>query len=138
MEKLLRHYLNHVFKVNVFRYGGGLVTRCCLYLEILWTAAHQAPLSMGILQTRIVEWIAMPSSRGPSQPEEGTQISRIAGGSFTIWTTRETQEYWSGQPIPSPGDLPKPGIKTGSNTLQADSLPAELQGSPIFALPYIK
>ena len=84
MEKLLRHYLNHVFKVNVFRNGGGLVARCCLTLEILWTAAHQAPLSMGILQTRMLEWIAMLSSRGPSQPEEGTQISRIAGGSFTI------------------------------------------------------
>ena len=38
------------------------------------------------------------------------------------------QEYWSGQPIPSPGDLPDPGIELGSLTLQADSLPAELPG----------
>ena len=29
-----------------------------------WTVAHQAPLSMGILQARILEWVAMPSSRG--------------------------------------------------------------------------
>ena len=35
--------------------------------EILWTVAHQAPLSMGILQARILEWVARPSSRGPSQ-----------------------------------------------------------------------
>ena len=35
------------------------------------------------------------------------------------------QEYWSGLPFPSPGDLPDPGIKPGSPTLQADALPAE-------------
>ena len=84
MEKLLRHYLNHVFKVNVSRYDGDLVTRSCLTLETPWTAAHQAPLPMGILQTRILEWIATPSFRGLSQPEEGTQVSYIAGGFFTI------------------------------------------------------
>ena len=33
-------------------------------------------------------------------------------------------------PFPSPGDLPNPGIKPRSPTLQADSLPAELQGKP--------
>jgi len=32
------------------------------------------------------------------------------------------QEYWSGLPFPSPGDLPDPGIKPGSPALQADSL----------------
>ena len=35
------------------------------------------------------------------------------------------QEYWSGLPFPSPGDLPEPGIKPGSPTLQADTLPSE-------------
>ena len=35
------------------------------------------------------------------------------------------QEYWSGLPFPSPGDLPNPGIKPGSPALQANSLPAE-------------
>ena len=33
-----------------------------------WTAALQVPLSMGILQARILEWVAMPSSRGSFQP----------------------------------------------------------------------
>ena len=41
------------------------------------------------------------------------------------------QEYWSGQPFPSPGDLPNPGIKAGSPALQADSLPSEPPGKPI-------
>ena len=40
-------------------------------------------------------------------------------------------EYWSGQPFPSPGDLPNPGIEPRSPTLQADSLPAEPQGKPL-------
>ena len=40
------------------------------------------------------------------------------------------QEYWSGLPFPSPGDLPDPGIQPGSPALQADSLPSELPGKP--------
>ena len=44
---------------------------------------------------------------------------------FTIWATREAQEYWSGQPIPSPGNLPNSGIKPESSALQTDSLPSE-------------
>ena len=40
------------------------------------------------------------------------------------------QEYWSGLPCPSPGDLPDPEIKPGSSTLQADSLPSEPPGKP--------
>ena len=39
-------------------------------------------------------------------------------------------EYWNGEPFPSPGDLPNPGIKPRSPALQADSLPAEPQGKP--------
>ena len=40
------------------------------------------------------------------------------------------QEYWSGLPFPSPRDLPNPGIKRRSPSLQEDSLPAEPQGKP--------
>ena len=40
------------------------------------------------------------------------------------------QEYWSGLPFPSPGDLPDPGIEPRSSALQADSLPTELWGKP--------
>ena len=50
-----------------------------------------------------------------------TQVSHIAGGSFTSWATREAQEYWNGWPIPSPGDLPDPGFEPGSPAWQADS-----------------
>ena len=40
------------------------------------------------------------------------------------------QEYWSGLPFPSSGDLPDPGIEPRSPALQADSFPTELQGKP--------
>ena len=43
----------------------------------------------GILQARILKWIAIPFSRGSSQPRDWTQVSCIAGGFFTIWDTRE-------------------------------------------------
>ena len=42
-----------------------------------------------ISQARILEWVAMPSSRGSSQPSDQIQASRTAGGFFTIWATRK-------------------------------------------------
>ena len=56
----------------------------------------------------------------------------------TLWTVAHQappsmgfsrQEYWSGLPFPSPGDLPNPGIKPRSPTLQADALTSELPGN---------
>ena len=58
----------------------------------------------------------------------------------TTYSTREgikmsmefsRQEYWSGQPFFSPGDLPDPGIKSRSPALQADSFPSEPPGKPV-------
>ena len=46
----------------------------------------------GILQAKILEWVAFPFSRGSSQPRYQTQISRTAGGFFTSWATREANE----------------------------------------------
>ena len=43
----------------------------------------------GILQARILEWVALPFARGSSQPKDGTQISCFAGRFFTVWATRE-------------------------------------------------
>ena len=64
---------------------------------------------MGILQARILEWVAMPSSRGSSQPRDRTHALLQ-------------------------GDLPNPGIEPRSPTLQVDSLPAGLPEKPIFIL----
>ena len=47
-----------------------------------WIVACQAPLSMGILQARILEWVAMPP-RGSSQPRDQTQVFCISGDSLS-------------------------------------------------------
>ena len=54
----------------------------------LWTVACQRSLSMGILQARILEWVAKPSSRGSSQSRDRTLWV------FTIWATREALFHW--------------------------------------------
>ena len=63
---------------------------CCACLSVmsdffvtLWTVACQAPLH-GILQARILEWVAMPFSRGSSQPSDQTQVSCVVGRFFAI------------------------------------------------------
>ena len=55
-----------------------LVAQSCLF------ATDTLSLSMGILQAIILEPVAMPSSRGSSQPRDRTQISCISGGFFTV------------------------------------------------------
>ena len=55
-------------------------------------------------------------------------------GSFIHGIPFSRPEYWSGQPFPSPGDLPDPGIEPRSPALQADSLLSEALGKPNFPL----
>ena len=47
----------------------------------------------GILQARILEWVAVPFSRVSSQSRDQTQVCRIAGGFFTSWASREALIY---------------------------------------------
>ena len=92
--------------------------------------AHQAPLSVGILQARILEWVAMPSSRGSSRPRDWTQVSHIAGIFFTIWTTMEAGV---GCHTFLQGIFPTKGLNPSCLHFlllhwQADSLPLSQQG----------
>ena len=50
-------------------------------------------IAHGILQARILEWVAFPFSRGSSQPRDQTQVSCIASEFFTSWATREAPKY---------------------------------------------
>ena len=43
----------------------------------------------GILQDRILEWVALPFSRRSSPYQDQTQVSHVAGGFFTIWVIKE-------------------------------------------------
>ena len=54
-----------------------------LLFVTLWTVAHQPLLSMGILQARILEWVAMPSSRGHSFQTQGSNPHLLH--SFTLY-----------------------------------------------------
>ena len=92
----------------------------------------------GIFQARILEWVAFPFSRGSSQARDQTQVSHIVRIFFTSWATREAEEYWIGQPIPSSADLPDPGIEPVSPALQMDSLPTELSGKPNIGIILLK
>ena len=53
-----------------------------------WTVTCQAPVYW-ILQAKIHEWVALLFSMGSSQSRDRTQVSRITGGFFTVWATRE-------------------------------------------------
>ena len=76
MNKKYRPSVLKYFKCLCLEISCFLCTRVCPVLNhsvvsdsaTLWTVAHQAPLSMGILQVKILEWVAMPSSRGSSNP----------------------------------------------------------------------
>ena len=114
---------------------------CCAVLSRVWLCDSMdcsPPDSVyGDSPARIVEWVAMPSSRGSSQFRDWTQVSHVADRSFTIWVTREVQECWSGEPIPSPEVLPNPGFESVSPAFQVDSLPAEVPEKhlhPIFSI----
>ena len=59
-----------------------LLCRCCHFSHVQlfatpWTVVFHAPLPMGILEARILEWVVMPSSRGSSRPRYGTCVSCI-------------------------------------------------------------
>ena len=71
--------------------------------------------------------------------EFGGLVAKLCPTLVTSWTVAHQaplsmgfskQEYWSGLPFPSPGDLPNPGIKPRSPVLQVDSLPTEPPGKP--------
>ena len=62
-------------------------------LQPIRTVAHQTPLFMGILQERILECVAIPFSRGSSQPGDQTKVSYITGGFSTVWATREAWSF---------------------------------------------
>ena len=93
------------------------------------TLAHQAPLSMGILQARILEWIAMSSSRGSSWPRSPTlQADSLPYGLSHQGSPRILE--WVAYPFSKGSSWPR--NRTRSPVLQVDSLLAELPGKPQF------
>ena len=75
-----------------------LVAKSCLTLWGLMDCSPSGSSVHGILQARILEWVAVPFSRGSFRPRDQTQVSFIAGRFFTIWATRDGMDR--GKPIP--------------------------------------
>ena len=119
----------------------GHETRCtsgvrneCVWTQVFGTCHPSLKMPMWE-RTRKVPWMLSAFSH-----LEGTCESRsVMSDSLTLWTVARQaplsmefsrQEYWSGLPFPSPGDLPNSGIDPRSPMLQADSLPFEPPGKP--------
>ena len=66
---------------------------CSVVFDSSWPHGLKSPWNSSGQNTRVV---AVPFSRGSSQPRNQIQVSHIAGRFFTSWATREAQEYWSG------------------------------------------
>ena len=70
-----------------------------------------------------------------SSESESRSVVSDSVSPWSVWSMEFSRpEYWSRQLFPSPGDLPNPGVKPGSPTLQADSLLAEPSGKPQWLL----
>ena len=113
----------------------------------------------GIFQVRVLDWVVISFPRGSCQPGTEPWSPALQADTLqseppgkvnvkslspvrlfaTLWTVAHQappsmrfsrQEYWSGLPFPSPGDLPDLGIKPRFPALQADSLLSESPGKP--------
>ena len=78
----------------------------------LWIVAHQAPLSMGILQARTLEWVAIPSSRGSSQPRDQTCIPHAFCIGRWVLSTHSSTLAWQIPWAEEPGRLQSMGSES--------------------------
>ena len=96
-----------------------------------WTVCSPPDSSVhGILQARILEWVAISFSRGSSQLRDRTQVSRIVGGFFTRRTTREAQEYEVGSLCLLHRIFPTQGSNPGLPHCRRTLYQLSHQGSP--------
>ena len=84
-----------------------------------------------VLQVRILEWVAIPFSRGSSQPRDRTRSPALRMDSLLAEPQGKPKNTGVDR-LSSPGDLPDPGIEPESPVLQADSLPPELCSTKCF------
>ena len=132
-----RNWHSHILKVISVQFSS-LVQ--CPTLFTPWTAAHQASLcltnSWSLLKFLSIKSV-MPSNHLILYHTVCVKLLSLIRLFATPWTVGHQtplsmrfsrQEYWSGLPFPSPGDLPDPRIEPRSPALQADALPSESPG----------
>ena len=101
----------------------------CLTLCDLMDCSPPGSSVHGILQARILEWVAMPSCSVSSWPRDRTQFSRIAGGFFTSWVTREALDPGVGSLSLLQGIFPTWESNWGLLHCRQIFLPAKLPGT---------
>ena len=104
------------------------VAQSCL---ILWDPMDYTV--HGILQARTLQWVAFPFSRCSFQPGDPTQVSCIAGRFFISWAKGKPWNTGMGSLSLLQGIFPTQKSNQGSPALQADSLPTELSGKPMYS-----
>ena len=115
------------------------VCSCCCcscsvmsHFETPWTVAHQPPLSMEILQARILEWVAMPSSKDLPNPGIESRSPALQADSLLSEPPGKPMNTEVGSLSLLQGIFPTQELNRGSPALQADSLSAELRGKPSY------
>ena len=92
-----------------------------------------------LAQNRHSRNILSPPSELKKEIKKGSEVTQRVELFATLWAVAHQaplsmgfsrQEYWSGLPFPSPGDLSNPGIEPWSPALQADALSSEPPGKP--------
>ena len=102
------------------------------HFETPWTVAHQPPLSMEILQARILEWVAMPSSKDLPNPGIESRSPALQADSLLSEPPGKPMNTEVGSLSLLQGIFPTQELNRGSPALQADSLSAELRGKPSY------
>ena len=119
------HFLLQCMKVKSERE----VTQSCLTLSDPMDCSPPGSSIHRIFQARVLKWGAIAfSSVSHSIVSQLFETPWTAACQAPLSMGFSRQEYWSGLPFPSPGDLPDLGIETGSPTLHADSLLSEPPG----------
>ena len=71
------------------------VAQSCLAFYNLMDCSLPGSCIHGILQARILEWVAISFSKGSSWSRDWTQVSHIAGGFFTVWASKASPIFMS-------------------------------------------
>ena len=94
---------------NLGSWSPGLFHICCsLHGSLLFSRP-------GILQARLLEWVAFPFFRGSSQPRDQTQVSCIAGEFFTSWAIQVRIPKWVAMPSSMASSQPRDGTKISAS-----------------------
>ena len=121
---MLSYQLMSVLLLSCWVVSDSLRPTDCSTQAPLYSTASQNLLKFMFTECLVVVW-SLVAKLCPNLTNPWTVACQVP-----LFMEFSRQEYWSGLPCPSPGDLPDPGIKPRSPALQADSLPSDPPGKP--------